>query len=499
MEIKKDNVVLELIDVQKSFSGVKVLKNVNIQIKKGSVHALVGENGAGKSTMMKIISGIYTPDSGQVIYKGEKLSHLTPEKSLDLGISMIHQELSPEPYMTIAENIFLGREPLKGKLSKMVDYKKMYADAQEIMDRMKLPFDVHKKMNELSLAAKQMIEIAKAISRNASIIIMDEPTSALTDDEVTILFAQIAELKKKEVAIVYITHKMDEIFALADDITVIRDGSVIDSASKDNFTMDSLITKMVGREIKDIYPKYEVPIRNIAAEFKGLTGKGFENISFSVRQGEILGIAGLVGAGRTEVARGIFGLDRLKQGEVWIDGEKLNIRNVEDAIGAGIAMVPEDRANIGLVLCRPIRENISLASLGKISSGGFLNLADEKKNTEEMVERLNIKIASAENPVVSLSGGNQQKVVLAKWILQNVKLLILDEPTRGIDVGSKSEIYRMMCEFAEQGMAIIMISSELPEILGMSDRVLVMHEGHISGELSREEATQESIMRYAVQ
>lgn len=494
-----DNIVLALKGVQKSFSGVQVLKDVNLEIKKGSVHALVGENGAGKSTMMKIISGIYTPDGGQVIYKGRELSHLNPEKSLDLGISMIHQELSPEPYMTIAENIFLGREPLKSGILKMVDYKKMYADAQAILDHMHLSFDVHKKMNELSLAAKQMIEIAKAISRNASVIIMDEPTSALTDDEVSILFKQIEELKKQDVAIVYITHKMDEIFALADDITVIRDGSVIDSAPRDHFTMDSLITKMVGREIKDIYPKYDVPIRNTVVEFTGLSGKGFHDISFSVRQGEILGIAGLVGAGRTEVARGIFGLDRMERGEIKIDGQVVRIKNVEEAIRSGIAMVPEDRANVGLVLCRSIRENISLASLNKISSGGFLKLAEEKKNAEKMVDRLKIKIASSEHPVVSLSGGNQQKVVLAKWILQNVKLLILDEPTRGIDVGSKSEIYRMMCEFAEQGMAIIMISSELPEILGMSDRVLVMHDGHISGELSRSEATQESIMRYAVQ
>lgn len=484
-------------NIGKSFSGISVLRNINVAFREGTVHALVGENGAGKSTMMKIISGIYTPDGGEITYRGKKLEHLNPQISLQMGIAMIHQELSPEPFMTIAENIFLGREPVLA--GNMVNYRKMYKDAQEIMDRMNLHYDVRKKMNELSLADQQMIEIAKAVSRDASVVIMDEPTSSLTDDEVEILFRQIRDLKSKGAAIVYISHKMEEIFELADEITVLRDGEMVASAPAGEFTMDSLITKMVGREIKDIYPEYDGEIGPCVAEIEGFTGGGFEDISFKVHKGEILGIAGLVGAGRTEVARAIFGLDRRKAGTVRIDGKDIVIKDTRDAIDAGIAMIPEDRKEVGLALCRSIRENISMASLEKISSAGFLNLSDEKKNAEDMIKQLRIKIASMENPVSSLSGGNQQKVVLAKWILQNVKLLILDEPTRGIDVGSKSEIYDMICRFAKEGMAVIMISSEMPEILGMSTRILVMHEGHITGSLDRSEATQESIMRYAVQ
>lgn len=498
--MSNEQVVLELDNIEKSFSTVKVLKNVNIKIRKGTVHALIGENGAGKSTMMKIVSGIYSPNNGKIIFNGEEISNMTPEKSLGLGIAMIHQELSPEPYMTIAENIFLGREPLQNGLArKFVDKRKMNEDSKKILETMSLHFDVNQKMNELNLAGKQMIEIAKAISRNASVIIMDEPTSSLTDNEVEILFEQIKKLKESGVAIVYISHKMDEIFALADDITVLRDGEVVSSDTADKYTMESLITKMVGREIKDVYPKREVPIGECVAEFSHLSGKGFNDVSFKVNKGEILGMAGLVGAGRTEVTRAIFGLDPLKTGIIKIDNKEITIKSTKGAVKAGIAMVPEDRKEIGLVLCRSVRENISMASLGKISSNGFLDLKQERKNSEDMIKNLRIKTDNRENPVSSLSGGNQQKVVLAKWILQDVKLLILDEPTRGIDVGSKSEIYSMMCDFAEQGMAIIMISSELPEILGMSDRVIVMHEGRITGELSRKDATQESIMHLAVQ
>ena len=328
---------------------------------------------------------------------------------------------------------------------------------------------------------------------------MDEPTSALTDDEVAILFRQIEDLKAKNVAVIYITHKMDEIFALADDITVLRDGVMIESAPRESFTMESLINQMVGREIKDVFPKFEVPIGETVFEVRGLTRKGvFENISFSLRKGEILGLSGLVGAGRTEVSRAIFGLDKFDTGEIFMNGKPLVIRNTRNAIAAGIAYVPEDRKEIGLVLCRPIRENVSLAALEQIESGGFLNLEKEKSRVRQMVERLLIKISSAENVVSSLSGGNQQKVVLAKWLMRDLQLLILDEPTRGIDVGAKAEIHRMMCELAGKGLAILMISSELPEILGMSDRVLIMHEGKITGELSRSEATQEKIMKYAV-
>ena len=492
--------VLELKNIRKGFSGVPVLENVHMAIRTGSVHALVGENGAGKSTLMKIISGIHAPDAGTIIYKGQEVSDLTPAKCLEMGISMIHQELSPEPYMTIAENIFLGREPCgKGLSGRFVNFKKMYQDTQQILDQMGIPYSPKTLMNDLSLAGKQMVEIAKAISRNASIIIMDEPTSALTDTEVELLFAQIAELKKKDVAIIYITHKMNEIFTLADDITILRDGVMIQSGPKESFTMESLINQMVGREIKDIFPKFEVPIGEPVLEVKNFSrGSAFQNVNFTLRKGEILGLAGLVGAGRTEVARAIFGLDKPDGGEVFLHGKKLNINSTRAAIASGIAYVPEDRKEIGLVLCRPIRENISLASLEKLRKHGLLQLKMEQNEVTDMVSKLSIKISSAENVVSSLSGGNQQKVVLAKWLLRDIDVLILDEPTRGIDVGAKAEIHRMMCQLASEGMAIIMISSELPEILGMSDRILVMHNGRITGELARDEASQETIMTYAV-
>lgn len=495
-----NHMVLELENIEKGFSGVPVLEGVNMSVREGSVHALVGENGAGKSTLMKIISGIHQPDGGRIIYKGKQLSGLTPAKCLDLGISMIHQELSPEPYMTIAENIFLGREPCgKGVASKLVDFRKMERDTQTILDKMGISYSPRTVMNDLSLAGKQLIEIAKAISRNASVIIMDEPTSALTDTEVEILFKQIHELKKAGTAIIYITHKMNEIFSLADDITILRDGVMIQSGPKEQFTMESLINQMVGREIKDIFPKTDVEIGEPILEVRNLnSGKTFHDINFQLRRGEILGLAGLVGAGRTEVARAIFGLDRADSGEIYLNGKRVNTASTRSTIAAGIAYVPEDRKDVGLVLCRSVRENISLAALKEMESGGMLNLAREQAAVNEMISRLGVKVPSVESVVSSLSGGNQQKVVLAKWLLREIKVLILDEPTRGIDVGAKAEIHRMMSTLAAEGIGILMISSELPEILGMSDRVLVMHGGRITGELGREEATQEAIMTYAV-
>lgn len=495
--VQTTDTILELRNIRKGFSGVPVLKDVHLSIRAGSVHALVGENGAGKSTLMKIISGIHAPDDGVILYKGQEISDLTPSKCLELGISMIHQELSPEPYMTIAENIFLGREPLGP--GRFINFKKMYRDTQQILSQMGIPYSPKTLVQDISLAGKQMVEIAKAISRNASIIIMDEPTSALTDSEVESLFAQIAALKEKNVAIIYITHKMDEIFTLADDITILRDGTMIQTGPKEDFTMDGLIHQMVGREITDIFPKVQVPIGEPVLEAEGLCRDGvFQDISFTLHKGEILGFAGLAGAGRTEVARAIFGLDRLTAGQVRLHGKALHIRHPSAAIAAGIAYVPEDRKEIGLVLCRSIRENTSLASLKRITKHGLLQLGQEKSLIEDMVSQLSIKISSMENVVSSLSGGNQQKVVLAKWLLQQIDVLILDEPTRGIDVGAKAEIHRMMGQLAAEGMAIIMISSELPEVLGMSDRILVMHNGKITGELDREQATQETVMTYAV-
>ncbi len=492
--------VLEMREITKSFPGVLALDRVNLKVRQDTVHVLCGENGAGKSTLMKVLSGEHIVDSGEIYFKGVKLENQNTKAALNMGIAMIHQELSPVLDMTIAENIFLGREPVAGQgpLGMFVDFKSIYAQTQELLTKLGLKYDPRMKMRELSIAAQQLIEITKAISRKASLIIMDEPTSAITDKEVDMLFAQIQDLKANGVAIIYITHKMNEIFQIADDITIIRDGQYVDSGPASNFNENKLISKMVGREISNIFPKLDAAIGDVAIEVRNLTRKGvFENISFKVRKGEIVGLAGLVGAGRTEVARVIFGLDSADSGEILVNGQPVKIRNSTDAIRHGIAMVSEDRKNEGLILVRSCLENISLSNLKLFAPGILLNLKKERQLAEKMKEKLRVKVHNLQVRVSTLSGGNQQKIVIAKWLLGEPRVLILDEPTRGIDVGSKSEIHRLMSELAQQGLAIIMISSELPEILGMSDRVLVMHEGVATGEIERQAASQESIMTLA--
>ncbi len=491
--------VLVMDNIVKSFPGVKALDGMSIKVRPGSVHCLVGENGAGKSTLMKVLSGAYSVDSGQILFKGEILEGKTPQETLNMGISMIHQELSPVKEMTIAENVFLGREPVYTSKSGrfFVDFKSIYKKTQELFDKIGLSYDPYAKMNTLSVAGTQQIEIAKAISRNASLILMDEPTSALTDKEVDMLFKQIAELKESGVGIIYVTHKMDEIFTIADDITVMRDGKWIASGPATEFDNNKIISLMVGRVITEVFPKIEVPIGKEILSVKNLSGKGFENVSFSVRQGEILGLAGLVGAGRTEVARAIFGLTPYTSGEVFLESKPVVISCVKDALKNGIAMVSEDRKQEGLILERSVKENTSLANLRKFAPKFWLNKKKESEVVTDMIDLLQIKTSSMNTKVCNLSGGNQQKVVISKWIIGNIKLLILDEPTRGVDVGSKSEIHKLMCELASRDLAIIMISSELPEILGMSDRIVVMHEGQMMGEIPGSEATQESIMNIA--
>ena len=492
--------VLEMKEITKSFPGVLALDKVNLKVRPGTVHVLCGENGAGKSTLMKVLSGEHVVDSGEIYFNGVKLENQDTKAALNMGIAMIHQELSPVLDMTIAENIFLGREPVSGTgLKEMfVDYNTMYSETQTLMDKLGLKFNPRMKMRELSIAAQQLIEITKAISRKASLIIMDEPTSAITDKEVSMLFRQIADLKANGVSIIYITHKMNEIFQIADDITVIRDGQYVDSGLSSEYNENKLISQMVGREISNIFPKLETEIGDVAIEVRNLTRHGvFENISFKVHRGEIYGLAGLIGAGRTEVARVIFGLDPFDSGEIFIEGKPVRIKNSTDAINNGIAMVSEDRKNEGLVLVRSCTENIALANLKKISPGLLLDLKKEKSLANQMKDKLRVKVHDLQVRVGTLSGGNQQKIVIAKWLLGDVKVMILDEPTRGIDVGSKSEIHHLMSELAQQGLAVIMISSELPEIIGMSDRILVMHEGEATGELSRTDATQESIMTLA--
>ena len=492
--------VLEMQGIVKEFFGVRALDGVNLKVAPGKVHIICGENGAGKSTLMKIINGTYEKDAGRMFYKGEEIGKHTVEDTINMGIAMIYQELNPVLDMTIAENVYLGREPMNGIF---VDYNKLYKDTQELLDRLEIPYKARQKMRELSLAGHQLVEIAKAISMNASVIIMDEPSSAIADAEIEVLFKQIFALKEKGVAILYITHKMDEIFRIADDITIIRDGKWIESGSALNYDPGKLVARMVGREITSIFPKDEtVPIGDVVLKVARLTqekadGGRFQDISFELRKGEILGFAGLVGAGRSELMRAIFGLDKISSGKIFLDGQELNIQHTSDAVRAGMAMINEDRKEYGLVLDRSIRDNISLAKLDLFVKNGLMDDRAIDKKTDEMVKMLQIKIANNNVAARTLSGGNQQKVVLGKWLIDDVKVMILDEPTRGIDVGAKSEIHRLMCEFARQGMAIIMISSELPEVLGMSDRIVVMQEGRMKGILNRGEATQENIMTYA--
>lgn len=496
MDERDDSVILEMKDIVKTFPGVRALDGVSLKVRKGEVHVIAGENGAGKSTLMKIISGEYAADEGEMIYKGKQLGKRTIQETIQLGILMIHQELSPVLQMTIAENIFLGQEP--EKIRGFVDFKKMYGETQELLDRLHIPHSAYQKMQYLTIAGQQQVEIAKAISKNASVIIMDEPTSALSDAEIDILFQQIQDLKKQGVAIIYITHKMDEIFRIADDITIIRDGKWINTEPAACYDIDKVISLMVGRTISTIYPKEPAHLGEVMLEVKNLTQYGnFENVSFQVRRGEILGFAGLVGAGRSEVMRSIFGMDPVDKGEVFLKGKKIRIKNTRDAIRHGIAMASEDRRAEGIIPERSTRENITLPTVEQFSKCKLINQRKEMEAVKKMIDMLSIKVSSPEQMIKNLSGGNQQKVILARWLLKELNVLILDEPTRGIDVGAKMEIHKLMCKFAQQGLAIIMVSSELPEILGMSDRIVVMREGEVRGELSRAEATQKSIMALA--
>lgn len=491
-----DEYVLELKNISKSFPGVKALDHVKLSLRPGSVHALCGENGAGKSTLMKIINGIYKMDEGEIWYKGEKITPQSPKGMLDMGIVTIHQELSPILDMTIAENIFLGREPLN--TMGLVDWKKLWADAQTLLDEFGFHYNPKALMRSLTVSDIALIEIVKAISRDASVVIMDEPTSSITDTEVHVLFENVRRLQEKGVGIIYISHRMDEIFEICDEVTIFRDGQWVHNCRIDEIDKNGIIKQMVGREITNQFPKVPAPIGKPVLELKEFTGSQFKNITLDIRAGEIVGFAGLVGAGRSELFRAVFGLDPHSAGEVRLDGQIVAFHNAQQAIDNGVLMVSEDRKREGVVLCRSIRENISLASLKMMETKGFLNLKKEKDNVGQMIEKLSIKLSSPEAPVSSLSGGNQQKVVLAKWLLRSPRVLILDEPTRGIDVGAKYEIYKLMCDLAKEGVAIVMISSEMPEILGMSDRVCVMSQGKLTGELPIEDATQEKIMEFAV-
>ncbi len=490
-----NDIALEMRNISKHFSGVKALDDVSIKIHRAKVNILVGENGAGKSTLMRILAGATIKDSGEIILDGNPIDLGSPEASINAGIAMIYQELNLVQDMTVAENMALATTMKRGLI---FDRKKADQIAREILQRYGMDIDPSVPMRELSIARQQLVEIAKALSRNAQIIVMDEPTSSLSISEVDRLLRLVEMLKNQGVTIVYISHRMQEIFQIGDFVTVLCDGRTVGGWDMSELDENRLIAHMVGREITQLYPKQNVPIGKTVLEVRNLTLKGkFEDISFEVKSGEILGIAGLVGAGRTEICLSIFGALSLDAGSVSVHGKELKIRCPMDAMSNRIAYVPEDRKTLGVNLAASIRNNIGITNEDKISSHGIISHSAEQSLIDRMIEKLGIKCSSGNQAVSDLSGGNQQKVVLAKWIARDIDVLILDEPTRGVDIGAKEEIYRLIIDFARQGLAIIIVSSELPEILGMSDRIIVIHEGKLAGRLDAATATQESVMGYA--
>ena len=492
-----DEYVLQMKDITKRFPGVLALDKVPFDLRPGEVHCLVGENGAGKSTLMKILAGAQPMDGGAIWLSGEPIQIHSPHHAQVLGISMIYQDFNLSPYLSVAENIFLGREPRIGK-TPFINWSKMYSDARAILGRIRVDLDVRKPVNECSVAQQQMVEIAKALSFDSKIIVMDEPSATLTERELDALFDLIRNLRRQDLGLIYISHRLEEIFQIGDRCTVMRDGQYIDTKPVCDLTREEIIRMMVGRELKDEFPKGAFEVGEERLRVEGLTREGvFSDVSFRLRTGEIVGLTGLVGAGRTEVARAIFGADRIDRGQIYLDGKSITVRSPQDAIRQGIGLLTEDRKNQGLVLGMTVRENTTLANLRELVKGVFVSRRAERRVTERYIKELQIKTPSIEQVTQNLSGGNQQKVVLAKWLFTKSRMLIFDEPTRGIDVGAKVEIYRLMNELVHEGVSVLMISSELPEVLGMCDRILVMHEGHLAGELSRAEATQERIMQLA--
>lgn len=488
--------IVELKNINKSFPGVKALDDVSFNLKSGEVLALLGENGAGKSTLMKILSGVYTRDSGEAIIFGEEVEHITPHKAQELGIAIIHQELNMCAHLSVCENIFLGREIIK---SGQLDNKTMSLQTSEILGKLNIDIDPNTIVGDLSVSKQQMVEIAKALSTNARILIMDEPTSALTSKEIDDLFVLIHKLKSQGCGIVYISHRLEELQHIVDRVTIMRDGKFITSMNFADTTMPEIIANMVGREIKEKFPRVECEKGKKIFEVKNLNaGKMVRDISFELYEGEIVGIAGLMGAGRTELTRVIFGVDPKESGEIILEERILDIKNSMDAIKNGIVLAPEDRKKDGLCTKLSIRDNIALPNLDILCDKiGILNRKKEKDMVDSAVKNLKIKLANAEVDAGSLSGGNQQKVVVAKWLARNSKVVIFDEPTRGIDVAAKVEIYNLMNELKKNNIGVLFVSSEMPEVMGISDRILVMCDGRITGELMTKDATQNKILEYA--
>jgi ribose transport system ATP-binding protein len=505
--------LLRLQGISKSFPGVKALDNVHLDVRKGEIHALLGENGAGKSTLMKILSGAYQRDAGEIYWEGEPIDIRGPKEAQDLGIGIIYQEFNLVPQLSIAENVWISREPLRNRALRMIDWPAMRHRTQELLDALHLDLDPMRHVAGLGVAQQQLVEIAKALSLNTKLLIMDEPTSALTEREVEHLFAVMQRLKARGVGIVFISHHLDEVMQVCDRGTVLRDGTYVQTVDVAGVGEEQLIRMMVGRTLEQQFPKVPPHRGQAALRVEGLSrgiglqdasAEGFHakgslnNISFTAYTGEILGIAGLVGAGRTELMRAVFGADRIDAGRMWVFGQERTIKSPQEAIAAGIGLLPEDRKQQGLVLKLSVRENTALASLKQLVSGGLLRLDEESKQAEEYVKSLRIRTPGIGQLVQFLSGGNQQKVVLAKWLASRSKILIFDEPTRGIDVGAKVEVYNLMNALVEQGVAVIMVSSEMPELLGMSDRILVMHQGRITAEFMRNDATQEKVLAAAM-
>ncbi len=488
--------LLKMEGISKTFPGVIALDKVNMDLNRGEVHAIVGENGAGKSTLMKILSGIYQPDNGKLIYKGRHTVIHGPHDAQNKGICIIHQELNLASHLTVAQNIYLGREPMKYGI---LDERKLNNMAAEILDLLHLDIKPTTIVNELGVSKQQMVEIAKALSVKSEVLIMDEPTSALSEAEIDELFRIIHSLKKEGVGIFYISHRLEELKHIVDRISVLRDGHYIGTWDYGQLTLDEIIAKMVGRSLKDKFPKRDHQIGEKLFEVKKLHRKGIlNNISFQLHKGEVLGIAGLMGAGRTEVARAIFGADPKDEGTIILEGREISTNNPVAAIKEGIAYLSEDRKRDGLALNLQVDQNVTLANVNSVSNGwGVISKHKERVIADKFVNDLRIKTPSLEQQVIYLSGGNQQKIVIAKWLCRNSKVIIFDEPTRGIDVGAKFEVYELINSLAAEGAGIIMISSELPEILGMSDRIIVLHEGEITGQLDISEATQERILNLA--
>ncbi|HHY82681.1 MAG TPA: sugar ABC transporter ATP-binding protein [Clostridiales bacterium] len=490
------DVLLEMKNIHKHFAGVHALNNVSLTIYAGEVHALIGENGAGKSTLMKVLTGIHEKDHGQIFFRGREVDIKTPQEAQALGINMIHQELNLMPHLTVAQNIYIGREPMKGIF---LDERKINQMAGELLKSLKIDIDPATRVSNLTIAKQQMVEIAKALSFDSSLLIMDEPSAALTEGEIQELFKFIRDLKARGHSIIYITHRLDELPHIADRITVLRDGQYVDTVNIHDVTKQQIISMMVGRIIYD-QPKSKSNVPEdapVVLEVRNLVAPNVSNVSFTLRRGEILGFAGLMGAGRTETMRAIFGADPLESGEILINRKKVNITSPSDAIAHGISYLSEDRRAFGLAIGLSVKDNAVMANLEEYSKMFFVDDKQVKKVTNEYIEKLSIKTPSITQLVKNLSGGNQQKIVVAKWLIRNSDIFIFDEPTRGIDVGAKSEIYGLIHQLAAENKSIIMVSSEIPELLRMCDRIIVMCEGRVTGELSIDEATQEKIMSYA--